>query len=229
MNRIRTGIDGVDRMTEGGFPEGHLIALVGPFGAGKTTFALQYIREGLANGETCMYLSLEEGEDRLIKTALNYGWDLKEHIESEELTILKVEASDITNSLSHLESSFPATIRSIGASRVVIDPFTLFEMLFEDEAKRRKNVFDLCDVISNTGATVLITSEVNEERKGSRYGLVEYIVDGVILLRRTSDDYGRVRHSIQVEKMRWSNHSNEIKPYEVTKDGFKVYIKSKVY
>lgn len=229
MNRISTGIKGVDKMIEGGIPLGHIISLVGPFGSGKTTFTLQFIRKGLMNDENGLYISLEEGEDKLLKTALNYGWNLKPYIDSERFSIVRFEASDITSSLTHLESSFPALIKSLGASRVVIDPFVLFEMLYDNESERRKHVFDLCEIISSTGATTIITSEVNRDHPGSRFGLIEYVSDGVIILHKIKDELQRVRFAIQIDKMRWSNHSKEIKPYEITDEGIKVYIKSKVY
>src|SRR6266545_4341222 len=43
-----------------GVPAGHIITVMGSFGTGKTTFALQFLMQGLINGEKGIFISLEE-------------------------------------------------------------------------------------------------------------------------------------------------------------------------
>lgn len=224
MIRVNTGIEGLNEMTEGGIPQGHTVALLGPAGAGKTTFTLQYLWNGLVNDQTCIFISLEEDEESLLKTATNYKWDLQPYLDKEKLSLVKLDASHVSSSMGRLQSELPEIVNSIGASRVVIDPFTLLEMLFDSEAERRKNIFDICRIVGSTNATTLLTSEISrEELHTSRYGLVEYVVDGVILLRRIrSKDTGRAQLTLEIVKMRWTDHSKEIKPYTITSEGIVV-------
>src|SRR5438445_31685 len=75
-NFVLTGIDGLDEMLGRGVPTGHIITVLGSFGTGKTTFALQFLMQGLINGEKAIFISLEEDADSVIANAASFGWDL---------------------------------------------------------------------------------------------------------------------------------------------------------
>ncbi len=231
MIRVSTGIEGLDEMVDGGIPAGHAVLVMGPAGSGKTTFALQFIWNGLLKDEKCMFISLEEEEPKILKTASRYGWDFQRYIDKGTLLLLKLDAFDISATMARLKSELPEIIGSTGVSRVAIDPFILLEMVYETAQERRVHTFGLCDIISKTGATTLITSEVGKDRYISWFGLLEYVVDGVILLRNTpvtgSED--RIEFTILVTKMRWSKHAKVIKPYEITEKGIVVHSKSVVF
>ena len=74
-----TGIDGLDEMLGGGVPKGHNVVVVGSFGTGKTSFALQFIWEGLKNDEPCIFISLEE-DARSIRFVLRAPDELARYI-----------------------------------------------------------------------------------------------------------------------------------------------------
>jgi circadian clock protein KaiC len=231
MIRVSTGIEGLDEMVDGGIPAGHTILLMGPAGSGKTTFALQFIWNGLVKDEIGMFISLEEEEPKILKTASRYGWDFQRYVDKGTLSLLKLDALDISATMARLKSELPKIIDSTAVSRVVIDPFTLLEMLYETDHDRRVHTFELCDIISKTGATTLVSSELGKDGRSSWFGLMEYVVDGVILLRNTpitgSED--RMVFTILVTKMRWSNHAKEIKPYDITDKGIIIHSKSAVF
>src|SRR5437879_11158756 len=73
---VLTGIDGLDEMLGRGVPAGHIITVLGSFGTGKTTFALQFLMQGLINGEKGDFISLEEDVDSVVANAAALGWDL---------------------------------------------------------------------------------------------------------------------------------------------------------
>ncbi len=73
---LKTGVDGLDAILGGGIPEGHIVAVVGMYGTGKTMLGLHFIYEGLKNGETCMIISFDEDEESLIANAKSVGMDL---------------------------------------------------------------------------------------------------------------------------------------------------------
>lgn len=231
MIRVSTGIEGLDEMVDGGIPAGHTVLVIGPAGSGKTTFALQFIWNGLVKDEACMFISLEEDEPKLLKTASKYGWDFQRYIDKGTLSLVKLDAVDVSTTMTRLKSELPKIIDSAGVSRVVIDPFTLLEMVYGTDHDRRVQTFELCDIISKTGATTVITSEVGENGRSSWFGLMEYVVDGVIVLRNTpiTGNEDRIVFSILVTKMRWSNHAMDSKPYVITKEGIVVHSKAAVF
>ena len=231
MIRVSTGIEGLNEMVDGGLPAGHTILVMGPAGSGKTTCALQFTWDGLVKDESCLYISLEEDEPKILKTASRYGWDFRRYVDKGTLLLLKLDVFDINATMARLKSELPKIIDSNSVSRVAIDPFTLLEIMYETDHDRRVQTFELCNIISKTGATTLVTSEVGKDGRSSWFGLMEYVVDGVILLRTTpltgSED--RMVFTIWVTKMRWSSHSKEIKPYDITENGIIIHSKSAVY
>ena len=65
--RVKIGIEGLDQMMGGGLIPGSICSIIGTYGTGKTTFALEFIWEGLKKGENVIYISLEEREDRILR------------------------------------------------------------------------------------------------------------------------------------------------------------------
>src|SRR6478735_32460 len=75
-NRIRTGIDGLDNILGGGLPIHRLYLVEGNPGSGKTTLALQFLLEGVRQGEKCLYVTLSETREELEAGAQSHGWSL---------------------------------------------------------------------------------------------------------------------------------------------------------
>jgi len=231
MGMIKTGISGLDEMLLGGIPEGHTVAIMGSPGTGKSTFVLQFIHTGLQTGENCVYISLEESEANLIKTALIYGWDLKPYIENKKLTLVNLNTLNFKAMITRFESDLPKLLTSFKIKRIAIDPITLYEMLFDTESERRDHLFNFAQVIKETGITAVMTSEISQKNPYySKFGLIEYITDGVIVLRQVRQaDLGAVTTFIEVLKMRHIDHSKEIKPYSITNGGIVVHSGSGVF
>jgi len=59
MQRVKTGVPGLDELLEGGFPSASAILLVGPPGVGKSTFCQQFIMEGLLEDQPAIYITLD--------------------------------------------------------------------------------------------------------------------------------------------------------------------------
>ena len=74
--KARTGVVGLDDVLGGGLAPGHVFLLEGHPGTGKTTVALQFLREGAANGERVLYVTLSETEAELHSVAASHGWSL---------------------------------------------------------------------------------------------------------------------------------------------------------
>jgi KaiC domain protein len=230
-NRVKTGVDGLDEMLQGGLPENHIVVLMGSFGTGKTTFGLQFLIEGLKKDEPCIFISLEEDKDSIIKNAASFGWDLTQAIEKKKIGLFKLEPSDAKTTITRIKSELPKFIKSFGAKRVVLDSVSLLNMMFSDENERRSNLFNLCQLLRSTGATVLMTAEVKDDNpRSSRDGLAEYTADGVLLLQSDErDEGGEVQLTIRILKMRRTAHSRRVKPYSITDKGIVVHAGADVF
>ncbi|MCK5309891.1 MAG: KaiC domain-containing protein [Thermoplasmata archaeon] len=229
--RVTTGVAGLDEMLGGGVPGGQIIALMGSCGTGKTTLSLQFIWAGLQKGEKGIFISLEESEEATINNARTYGWDIQPYIADKTLTLVKLEPSDAKSTIGRINSELPAYIKNNQVKRVVFDSVSLLSMLFDTDSDRRSGLFDLCKHIKDSGATALFTAEVNSENPNvSRDGLVEYVADGVILLRyNETSDGSDIQLSVRIVKMRRANHSRRIKPYNITNNGIEVHSKAEVF
>jgi KaiC domain protein len=231
VNRVKTGIAGLDEMLQGGVPENHIVLVMGSFGTGKTTFGLQYLVEGLKNNEPCIFISLEEDKDSILKNASAFGWDLSSAVDSKKLGLFKLEPSDAKTTVTRIKSDLPKFVKSFGAKRVVIDSVSLLNMMFSDENERRSNLFNLCQLLRSTGATSLLTAEVKDDNpRSSRDGLAEYTSDGVLLLQSDENkEGGEIQLTVRVLKMRRIAHSRRVKPYSITDKGIVVHAGAEVF
>lgn len=228
--RVQFGIDGLDRMLGGGLIRQSICSVIGTYGTGKTTLALHFAHEGLKNGDTVIYLSLDEREEMLYRDMEQKGWEI-EGFRDTSLYVIKLDPTDFTLSINHLKNELPQLIREVGADRVIIDPISLFEGLFPDEATRRRELFRFIEIMRDEACTLLLTSETRENGSySSKYALAEYVADTVILLRYVrSGELAEVHPAVEVAKMRGSDHSRGIKPYEILRDRVQVYFEANVF
>jgi KaiC domain protein len=231
VGRVKTGIVGLDEMLQGGLPENHIVLVMGSFGTGKTTFGLQFLLEGLRNAEPCIFISLEEDKDSIVKNASSFGWDLAEALDKKKLGLFKLEPSDAKTTIMRIKSDLPKFVKTFGAKRVVVDSVSLLNMMFDDDNDRRSNLFNLCQLLRSTGATTLLTAEVKDDNpRSSRDGLAEYTADGVLLLQSDENkEGGEVQLTIRILKMRRTAHSRRVKPYSITDKGIVVHAGAEVF
>jgi KaiC domain protein len=228
---VSTGIKGLDEMLGGGLPEGHAIAVLGNCGTGKTTFGLQFVWEGLLDGERCVFISLEEEPESIIRNADNYGWEIAPYIKSKHLQLVKLNPADAKSTVTKIKSELPKFLKEHKVKRVVLDSISLFNMMFKDEVERRIHLFDLHQMIKKSGATTFLTAEVKDENPtSSRDGLVEYVSDGVIILGfNEKKESSEITLNLRILKMRRLRHSRKIKPYSITEKGIVVHSELEVF
>jgi KaiC/GvpD/RAD55 family RecA-like ATPase len=101
-------------------------------------------------------------------------------------------------------------------------------LFLEDTANIRRMILKLGYVLSKSGLTTLLTSEIPEQQLASgrnlsfsKYEVEEYVADGVILLNFLGMGSGATR-TLYIRKMRGIKHSTELHPIEIGKAGIEV-------
>jgi KaiC domain protein len=228
--RVKIGIEGLDDMLGGGLIPNSICVIIGTYGTGKTTFSLNFIHEGLEKNENVIYISLEESKDR-IQTYMNQkGWKPEDYLDK-SLHILKLDPTDFNLANTRIKKELPGLIEELNATRVVIDPISLFEDLFSSDSESRQEMYRFSEDIRDKRCTILMTSETHRDNMfSSRHGIIEYLADTVILLRYVRPgDQTNVHLALEVVKMRMSSHSREIKPYDILQDKISVYSEASVF
>jgi len=236
MNRITTGINGFDDLIEGGLPEGRSFLISGGTGTGKTIFAIQFLVDGAAQGEPGVYLTLDERPDLIREDMLRFGWNIRQLEDQEQIRLIDGTIAKI-GIPSDEEFSLPATgfdldklllelmrtIKKIKAKRVVIDSIPALGMNFESEHDIRKAILKIVYLLARAGVTTLLTTEVNEGSKQfGKYGVEEFVSDGVIVLHYMGIGTQSNR-TLHIRKMRATKHSEDLHPLEITNTGIKIH------
>ena len=237
MDRLKTGIQGLDELVEGGFPAGRSVLISGACGTGKTILSMQYIYKGASEyNEPGVYVTLDERPDLIREDVMRFGWDLKPLEEKNMINIVDGSIAKL-GMPSEEEFSLPVTgydvdkllleimrvIKRIDAKRVVIDSIPALGFNFENQNEVRKAILKVSYMLMRSGVTSILVSEIQEgANKFGKYGVEEYVVDGVIVLHYmgVGTQSNRTMH---IRKMRSTKHSEDLHPLEITEKGIAVH------
>ncbi|HID17673.1 TPA: ATPase, partial [Candidatus Bathyarchaeota archaeon] len=122
--RVKTGVDGLDEVIEGGFLEGSLILLAGEPGVGKTVFSIQFLVKGVELGEPGVYAGFAEAKDALLENfSRHLGVDLA-GLSKDKLKILDYTAMRNSEGASAILEAILDEVKALKAERLVIDSFS---------------------------------------------------------------------------------------------------------
>jgi len=218
--KIKTGIDGLDILTDGGLPVGRTYLIAGESGTGKTIMSLQYVYRGAEYGDSSVYITIDESPKHIIEDAYSLGWDLEKLMDENKLLMveftplfadtMKIDAEKVLDEMKGL-------ISQIDAKRLVIDPIAPLvlrgtEVMDQMVAQMivRNYIRRLITGLDDLNVTTLATSEIpTGTNMLSRYGVEEFLASGVIVLRLRRINGNFVRE-LYIRKMRGVNHSLNI-------------------
>lgn len=214
LRRTSTGVDGLNEVVDGGFPEGSVTMLTGGPGTGKTTFASHFMFDGLKKGENCMYISTEERPDEIKGDAGQFGIEFDKYTSHFRIPYI-VPSDDIMDEITQMVSEGDH-------DRIVLDSISVLAMFWGEDRNIRMLIKDLINQLRKSGATVLITAELpGEEGKLSRHGVTEYVVDGVIKMQGFALGESSFR-SAQVVKMRRTDIDGNVLNVAIDDEGMHI-------
>lgn len=219
--RVTTGITGLDEMMHGGPAEGAITLVAGPSGAGKTVLAITFLQAGVARGERCLFVALEESAQQIVAKARSFGWDLEPAIASGLLTILELQPVEL--GLDAAGVAIMDAVASGPVKRVVIDSMGELERAARGSGRFADYLWAMLGHCRADGATLFVTSETSAFF-GPAFELargVSYVVDDVILLRYTELE-SDIRRALTIVKMRGSDHTKSLVEFDISEKGLTV-------
>jgi len=234
--RVSTGIEGLDELLQGGYPQGSVTLVAGTPGTGKTIVCFQYIQNGITNKEKCLFLTSDERIDNLVHQAKKFGFDFDSALQNGQLKFLYL---DLEKQTVHREMEDEVRIGKY--SRVVLDSLTPLSEMPVWVVNRGSEIIPAGDSLANTSVpldsiqatrmhvrrllrileedacTALVTSEITEgTRNLSRDSVSEFLVDGILILDL---DPSMDRRKLTVRKMRGTKHTLKPRDIEIASKG----------
>ena len=222
-----TGIVGLDEVLGGGFTRERLYLIEGSPGAGKTTIAVQFLREGTRLGENGLYITLSETEQELRSVARSHGWSLDFHIfevmpnqealrGEQQYTVFhpaEVELSETTRAIRE-------TVDRIKPARVVFDSLSELRLLAGSTLRYRRQVLALKQFLAERGCTVIV---LDDSSTGDHELHVQTLAHGIIVLEQSQPEYGNERRRLRVVKYRGASYSAGYHDFVIRRGGLTVF------
>lgn len=232
-NRKKTGVAELDKMMGGGYPQGHMILIGGNTGTGKTTFAMQFLAEGVKLQEPGLFIALEETVVQIKKTALEHGWDLDKWEKEGKIFFLTGDILDINTD--KLLYDIVNLVDQKDIKRLAFDSISSMESSSINKNNVREFLIQFANYLKSKGAICVFTYLIEDifgafpgQAMGSTSNTtmrLSSVVDGIILLRYSATK-DIVKKYISILKMRGCEHSKAIKEFTIRRGGIR--IKSKV-
>jgi circadian clock protein KaiC len=213
IDRVPTGIPGLDAVTKGGLPRSRLTLVAGTAGSGKTVFAAQFLAEGIRRGEPGVFVTFEERPEGTRGNLRSLGmtvedweaggqWRFVNAAPRFDEELVLAGAYDLSALIVRVRHA----VEEVGARRVAIDSVGALIAQFDDLRPARHALFHLASELEALGVTSIMTAERADDYGAiSRYGFEEFVADNVLILRNALETEKR-RRTVEVLKLRGGSH-----------------------
>jgi len=224
MERVKTGITGLDQMLDGGFLPQTANLIEGAPGTGKTTIGMQFIYNGITKfNESGIILTFEEFPQQYYRDAATFGWDFR-RLEKENKLRIVMSSPEVTKAdLENIGGRIETLAREINARRILVDSLSHFERLSQDPVELRSIVHGFVNALKREDLTSVLTRESPAllGEAGAVDEDVAFVVDSYVLLRYVEID-SSVHKALLVLKLRGSDHAKDIRQFSITTKGIVV-------
>jgi circadian clock protein KaiC len=228
LELLRTGVSGLDDVLGGGIAADRLYLIEGAPGAGKTTIALQFLREGAAHGEPVLYVTLSESAQELGAVARSHGWDLsgvqvRELLPPEDALQPDEQYTVFHPSeveLSQTTLKVLADVDQIKPRRVVFDSLSELRLLAGNSLRYRRQILALKQFFAGRQCTVLLLDDMTAMEHDLQ---VQSIAHAVLRLEQLHSDYGATRRRLMVTKYRGQAFRDGYHDYKIVRGGLQVF------
>jgi circadian clock protein KaiC len=225
---VSSGIEGLDDILRGGFPQSCLFLVAGQPGTGKTSLAMQFLLDGVAKGERCLYITLSETRPEIEKVARSHGWDISEVRMTELIPSennLSADAQLTVFNPSELElgettEELIAAVNEHRPQRVVVDSLSEVRLIAQNSLRYRRQVLALKQFFGGHDCTVLM---LDDRTGGVEDDHLQSIAHGVVVLEQHVNQFGAERRRLRVSKMRGVAFRGGYHDFTIRRGGLDVY------
>ena len=230
QSRMKTGIEGLDDLLNGGLVNNRLYLIEGDPGTGKTTLALQFLMEGIRLGEKVLYITLSETVEELQSVAESHGWNLdgmsmfelnntEGSLEPEqEITLFHPWEVELGETVQRITKQ----IERINPTRIAFDSLSELRLLAQDPLRYRRQILSFKQFFAGRNCTVLMLDD-HTGNHGQSDQQLQSIAHGVISLNRVTVEYGVARRRLEIQKYRGSQFRGGWNDYIIRKGGLDVF------
>jgi len=218
-HRLSTGVPGLDELMGGGIPSGYSVLVAGPSGSGKTVLSNQFIIEGAKANEKGIVAIFEKRPNDYLQTTPR-GEQFEALVREKKLEVLYLRPLDL--SIDETLVEIQDAVKRLGAKRAVIDSLSGLELALAPTFREdfRESLYRMIGALTGLGVTVMATAEQADsytDLRFSPYG-VAFLTDAIIIQRYVEID-GQLKRALSVVKVRSSQHSKDLREYEISSDG----------
>ncbi len=230
--KASTGIEGLDHVLDGGFPENMTYLVHGGPGVGKTTLGFQFLLEGVRQGQRVLYASLLQTRAELEMVLASHGWsldgvDLLELPEKIKETSIEEQSffSTADVELHEVTDAIMQAVDRFEPQRMVFDSITELSILVDNLYQFRRQILKLKGRLSNIGCTTIFTAS---NTTTIDLDSIQTMVHGVLEMGMHRPYFGEPRRWIDVTKMRGMDFVGGIHDFRLRTGGIEVFPRTEV-
>lgn len=222
-------------MIGGGIPEGNHVLIAGGPGAGKTLACFEFLYKNALNGINGLFVSLEESTDSVLdnsKDAFSSFNKIDKLLKERKIIMYEQDMNDViaesgakgdrAYQFSKVMADVISKIRESKAKCVVVDSVSVFRLFLKDPLEYRVLTVSLLAALKDNGATSLSTIELQDNISTPPEFYPEFFLYDGLMLFSSPVGTSTTIPSLQVVKMRGTDHSFQNVPYKISSGGIKL-------
>jgi circadian clock protein KaiC len=220
VNRLQTGVPGLDPLIQGGLQRGDFVLLVGDLGTGKTIFSSEFVYNSAKRGETAVFATFEEDVASLKRNMLRFGMDFDALEKEKKVKVIDLEALQGRGMGSNIETLLGA-LDAMRARRLVVDSLTAFLSSAQEKFDYSFLMHLIYKTLKREGVTTLMTVS-KATGPHSAMGVEEFVADGIFELQNYVSRDIELKTRFVIRKLRGTDHSRRFHSVVFTPNGIEI-------